>query len=179
MNTKERLIELFQQKYPRLLEYAVGITGTRERALDVVQTLAVRILELPDEKCIEFGDAYLYSALRNIAIDLYRREKPLRCIPPEDFERYLPANQWDDSLFEIKQLLDECLAGCSDEMRQAFIRHILFGERVADIAVEYRISAVMLRKRISRMKAMIPKELLMMIVFILAIYQIAGHTFAS
>ena len=44
MATKDELLTAFQENYEILVSYATAIAGNRENALDVVQTLAVKLL---------------------------------------------------------------------------------------------------------------------------------------
>ena len=81
MATKDELLTAFQENYEILVSYATAIAGNRENALDVVQTLAVKLLET-DGREVQTPLAFLYAMTRRVAIDMYRHEKhSLPCRP--------------------------------------------------------------------------------------------------
>jgi RNA polymerase sigma factor (sigma-70 family) len=76
---KKRIAELIANEWSRLVGYArAWIADTAERdAEDVVQDVIERMFERSDtaESIVDIS-AYLYRALRNRVIDLYRRRRP-------------------------------------------------------------------------------------------------------
>lgn len=87
MATKDELLTAFQENYEILVSYATAIAGNRENALDVVQTLAVKLLET-DGREVQTPLAFLYAMTRRVAIDMYRHEKHSLPLPPDWMHRY-------------------------------------------------------------------------------------------
>lgn len=66
----------FAEQRPALIDYAAGITGSRDAAEDVVQEAWLRLNRTATTGApgpIEQPLAYLYRTVRNVALDLVRR----------------------------------------------------------------------------------------------------------
>ena len=162
MNRKKRLIETYYDLYPLLLRTAVGKVRDLNSAYDVLQNLAVKILEIDDDADIKDCSAYLFRSARNAAYDYLRKEKKYLSTEPDK----LNGVESDDftatiSRSESKQWLDSYLASFSPEMREAFARYILDGEKIDSIATDMGIKSTTIRQRFRRMKQAIPNDILL------------------
>jgi RNA polymerase sigma factor (sigma-70 family) len=162
MNRKKRLIETYYDLYPLLLRTAVGKVRDLNSAYDVLQDLAVKIIELDDDFDIEDCSAYLFRSARNVAYDYLRKEKKY---VPAEMDKLSSAESNDfvnaSSRSESKQWLDSYLASFSPEMREAFARYILDGEKIDSIAADMGIKSATMRQRFRRMKQAIPNDILL------------------
>ena len=162
MNRKKRLIETYYDLYPLLLRTAVGKVRDLNSAYDVLQNLAVKILELDDNFDIEDCSAYLFRSARNVAYDYLRKEN--KYVPTEtDKFRSVESDDFatTTSRSESKQWLDSYLASFSPEMREAFARYILDGEKIDSIAADMGIKPATMRQRFRRMKQAVPHDILL------------------
>lgn len=151
MATKDELLTAFQENYEILVSYATAIAGNRENALDVVQTLAVKLLET-DGREVQTPLAFLYAMTRRVAIDMYRHEKHSLPLPPDWMHRYGATDDGRNyRLWELECSIQESLSQEPPRMREALIRHVLYGERVIDLSRELAINAATLRQRFHRM----------------------------
>ena len=177
METKDQLVAAYVRNYNALCRYAVALTGSRDGGLDIVQLLAVRILELDDDFVAQNTEALLFTLAKRIAIDVRRKEKRLVHTPPEEMDRY-PASAFDKEreAWELEQALEQSLQKYPEEMRRIYIRNKLHGEPIASLACEVGIRDVTLRKRVSRMTAALPRDILLLAILCAAINEIACHT---
>lgn len=95
---KQRIAELFQEEYPKLVHYMVARTGSWPEARDVAAQAFIQVLEMRTPDTINFLKAYVYRAARNLATDraragairtrinkIVRHEIPTTCPSPEPF----------------------------------------------------------------------------------------------
>lgn len=162
MNSKKRLIETYYDLYPLLLKTAVGKVRDLNRAYDVLQNLAVKIIELDDDSDIIDCNAYLYRSTRNVAYDYLRKEKKYLSTDPYKLNN-LESDDFTATMSrsEAKQWLDSYLTSFSPEMREAFARYILDGEKIDSIAADMGIKPATIRQRFRRMKQAIPNDILL------------------
>ena len=178
MATKDELLTAFQENYEILVSYATAIAGNRENALDVVQTLAVKLLET-DGREVQTPLAFLYAMTRRVAIDMYRHEKHSLPLPPDWMHRYGATDGGRDyRLWELECSIQESLSQEPPRMRESLIRHVLYGERVIDLSRELAINAATLRQRFHRMIKKLPKDLLVLLPLFPAACKVACHIFA-
>lgn len=68
----QRIAELFQSEYPKLVHYMVSRTGSWPEARDVAAQAFAQVLESRAPDTISFLKAYVYRAARNLATDRAR-----------------------------------------------------------------------------------------------------------
>lgn len=161
MNTKQRLIDVYNENYQVLLRIAVSKVRSLDAAYDVLQNLAVKIIELDGDVEIQEYQAYLSRAVRHAACDHIRKEA--RYVPtdaehldnnPDEFERLAGE-------FESKESLNKYLRSLSPQMKEAWARHFYDGETIAQIATDMNINPATLRQQFHRVRARIPKDILL------------------
>lgn len=74
MNDKPVTTEVYQTHRRALLKYAYGITGSQSHAEDVVQEAWLRLSEARARKEVQEPLRYLYRIVRNLSVDLLRRD---------------------------------------------------------------------------------------------------------
>jgi RNA polymerase sigma factor (sigma-70 family) len=104
------------QRHERpLLRYVVQITGDLEKARDVVQEAFIRLCEQEDWRALEANvKAWLYRVCRNRALDLKKKDRPMRNVADSAFDDHpsddpSPAKvlELDQSKVLLGQLLGE------------------------------------------------------------------------
>lgn len=177
MYTKEELVESYMVHYDDLCKYATALTGSRDKGFDIIQMLAVRILELDNDIVIRDMESLLFTVAKRIMIDVYRKEKRIIPMTPDEMEQpYLIDFEQNLQQQELERAINESLKMYPPNMRNIFIRNKLHGESIASISEETGINSALLRKRISRMIGKIPKDILLFTIFISAINEIVRHT---
>ena len=123
--------------------------------------------------------AFLYAMTRRVAIDMYRHEKHSLPLPPDWMHRYGATDDGRNyRLWELECSIQESLSQEPPRMREALIRHVLYGERVIDLSRELAINAATLRQRFHRMIKKLPKDLLVLLPLFPAACKVACHIFA-
>jgi RNA polymerase sigma factor (sigma-70 family) len=117
---REHLIDFWKAERGRLVRYVRGlIDDTADRdSEDVVQDVLESILrQLDVNRPIEDLSAYVYRALRNRVIDLFRKKKDMTSID---------AALDDDAELSLSSLLSDTSASAFDELYGTEIRHRIF-----------------------------------------------------
>lgn len=172
MNKKQKIIEAYWDEYENLQRIAVGILRDPDKALDVMQDLALMILEG------RYADtnpgsikAYLRTSTRHGCIDYLRKEK--YNLYTDDVQaladRLEPIEDAEYKRIEIKGWLSSYLKSFSPELREAFAMHIIDGYTIEDVARQMGISSATLRQRFKRMRASLPVNVQLFIMLFLLI----------
>ena len=110
-----------------LIRYTQRITGDLEVARDVVQDAFFRLLEQPDWQALRPAvKAWLYRVCRNRALDLKRKDRPMRSASPEELEarsEQAPGDRPTDPASAVEtrqsgQLLRELVSTLPDKQRE-------------------------------------------------------------
>lgn len=121
--------ELLQRGY----RYALSLTHDKARAEDILQDACVAILRLGGS----WQRGYLFRAIRNRFIDLYRRELVAPMEGVEDFGQ-IPENvegvMGSESIVINVDVLDKALARLRVEEREALFLAAVEGYTAAEIA---------------------------------------------
>lgn len=102
--------QLYRLFYTPLFNFALSIIRSRQQAEEIVSDVFIKIWQsrksLPE---INSPGVYLYTSVRNRAIDYRNRERrqPIVNFSPED---------WEDTLIELKDPADYCIS--SDLMKK-------------------------------------------------------------
>ena len=162
VNDKQRLIKTYSETYNSLLQVAISIVCSREAAYDVLQNLAVKILEIDSKTEIRYPKAYLRRAVRHAAVDYVRTESRYVLTDPNYIEQTADTVAASVDRFEADDLLRKHLQGLSPEVREAFLRYCFDGEPIEQIAKEMHLNAATLRQQLRRIRRRIPKETLLL-----------------
>ena len=155
---REKIIEAYIENLNPLRAYAYSVVHNADDADDVVQEVAVRIIQATDAGMeIQHPKAFLFRCTRNLAIDLMRKR---RDIPQDDevMERTASTRTdiWDA---DFKLSLEQYIGTWEPEMKEAFIRHYFEFEPLNSIAEDLGIKPATLRARFHRMRNKIPKSI--------------------
>ena len=115
--TRQHLIDFWTVERDRLVRYVRGLIGDAadRDGEDVVQDVLEGILrQLDVNRSIEDLEAYVYRALRNRVIDLFRKRRDMTSIDaPLD----------DDAELSLSSLLSDTSASAFDEMYSTEVRY--------------------------------------------------------
>jgi RNA polymerase sigma factor (sigma-70 family) len=144
----------------RLLRYLQCKGRSREDAEDLIQQAMLRLHVYAHSDAIEDEEAFLRRAVHNLAVDQYRRDRPLlrRVVPIEEADRLSPLiapGPTPDVTVENRQRLD-CLIALVDAVsrrtREIYFAH-LAGYTYAEIANDMDIAAITVKRHIARAQA--------------------------
>lgn len=121
------LTALFEQYSGRVVAAAFRVTGSRQDAEDVLQTVFLRLARRWQEiELTETVGSYLYRAAINASLDLLRARKRSRAIAVDDLPVELPDSsdvsaerRLEDTRF--RQALREALLTLSERSAQIFV----------------------------------------------------------
>ena len=131
----EELEQIFRQHHQLIFRTAYRVTGSREDAEDVLQTIFLRLLrrEFPPNLTSN-PRAYLYRAAVNLSLDAVRARKRLEVAA--DAERFKDRAQQGDSEREeeIHQRLLEAIAELNPRAAEILILRYVHNYSDSDIA---------------------------------------------
>ncbi len=85
--------EIYTDLKAPIMTVIIRIVGDREKAEDIFQDTFVKIYKNPPAASLEKPKAYIYKIAVNLAMDGFRKEKPVESL--EDFEEILPDKETD------------------------------------------------------------------------------------
>lgn len=164
---KQRLIKAYYDNYPSLLEIAVSVVGSPDAAYDVLQNLAVRILEMNERTKITHHAAYLRKCVYHAAVNYVRREHRLLLVEtvwaahsgPDPFEQEVER-------FETRESLERYLKKLPPKVREAWFRHYYDGVTIAEAARELQLDPAALRQQFRRVRMRIPRDLFLTVLLL-------------
>jgi RNA polymerase sigma-70 factor, ECF subfamily len=136
----------------RLYRAALGLTGSRADAEDLVQDVCVRVLAKP--RLVSGGDdlGYLLRVLRNTFVSNHRSasRRPAVVTAPEDFERFEGGNGSDpERAFEARQLYAR-IAELPDHQRDVLVAVDLLGLSYKEAAASLDVPSGTIMSRLYR-----------------------------
>ena len=155
---REKIIEAYIENLNPLRAYAYSVVHNADDADDVVQEVAVRIIQATDAGTeIRHAKAFLYRCTRNLAIDLVRKRRDI----PQDDEimAQTASTRTDIQDADFKLSLEQYIGTWEPEMKEAFIRHYFEFEPLNSIAEDLGMKPATLRARFHRMRNKIPKSI--------------------
>lgn len=117
---RQHLVDFWTAQRGRLVRYVRGLIGDAadRDGEDVVQDVLESILrQLDVDRPIEDLEAYVYQALRNRVIDLFRKKRDMTSID---------AALDDDDRLSLLSLLSDTSASAFDEMYNMEVRYRIF-----------------------------------------------------
>jgi RNA polymerase sigma-70 factor (ECF subfamily) len=157
---------LFRRESARLLAALTRAFGVENLALaeDVVQETLANAFELWSYRGVpEHYSAFLMTAAKNRALDVFRRERTARKFAPE--LRYLVESEWTlrpavEELFlpralrddELRMMFSCCHPRLNEDAQVALVLNMLCGFGVAEIAAAFLVTPAAIEKRVSRGK---------------------------
>lgn len=149
--------------FDRLLRYLMRKGRSRENAEDLIQEAMLRLHTYTGED-VQNKEAFLRCAVRNLAIDQYRRDRSRLVgeIPIEDIDRQSPLiapGPTPDQILDDQQRLDGLIArldAVSPRTREIYLAHQL-GYSYAEIAAHMNIAEITIKRHIARARVVLMK----------------------
>ena len=154
MHTREELIDIYAKNYEELAKRALMIVNNREQAEDLMQELALKIMEHPEQFAkAKTVVAYYKTCLANAAKTRFKRESRVSPTEPEALAEYFGWYE-DKQLehFEWMMDLENFLASYPKQVREAFKMHYLDGHPVEEIAGILGVNRNALNQQFFRMR---------------------------
>jgi RNA polymerase sigma-70 factor (ECF subfamily) len=155
----EELDRIFREHHQLVYRTAYGVTGSREDAQDVLQTIFLRLLRRefpPDLK--SNPKAYLYRAAVNLSLNLIRERKRRAASEPEHLESSAEVSD-PESTEELHKRLYEAIAELEPEAAHILVLRYVHNYRIAAIAKLLGKSQSLVAVRLFRTRARL-KELI-------------------
>ena len=153
-NTNEELAfrRLFDRYYMSLCIYSVQLTDTFDLSEDLVQNVLLRFWEKRIFKEISTSlRSYLYTAVRNEALQYLRREQLLSTEQLTGVEVDIPEDEYNETeLMELKARLKSALDKLPAQEYQAVKSVILENRKYKEAAEHLGISVNTLKTHLSR-----------------------------
>jgi RNA polymerase sigma-70 factor (ECF subfamily) len=156
----EGLDRIFREHHFLVYRTAYCVTGSREDAQDIAQTIFLRLLrrEIPPD-LTRNPKAYLYRAAVNLSLNTIRsRRRHVQVNDAEGFEK-VAASSESDTAEELHRRLYESIAELDPEASQILILRYVHGYSIADIAKllgkSYSLITVRLFRSRTRLKQLI------------------------
>ena len=145
--------ELYEQRYPELLRYALRSCKNPAEAEDLTQEVFVKALQNTDvleELSPEQRRAWLYRAMKNLMCDRFRRVK----LENDYLETRMEEEAAPDpGIQEAENRL--LLAALSPEDRALFHLRYEEGYKASELAELFGVPAGTIRARLSRMRSVL------------------------
>jgi RNA polymerase sigma-70 factor (ECF subfamily) len=154
----EELEQLFREHYQLVYRTAYGVTGNREDAQDVLQTLFLRLLRQkcpPDLK--KNPKAYLYRAAVNLSLNIIRQRKRCSMIDAEENMDDIAQASDLSSAEQIHRRLYEAVAEFDSETAEILILRYVHNYDVGEIARMLGKSRTAIAVRLFRSRARLKK----------------------
>jgi RNA polymerase sigma-70 factor (ECF subfamily) len=149
----EELEQLFREHYQLVYRTAFGVTGNREDAQDVLQTLFLRLIRQSPADIKRNPKAYLYRAAVNLSLNTIRQRKrrPMSDTTERLMEIAQPAVT--SSAEAIHQRLYEAVAEFDSETAEILVLRYVHNYDVAEIAKMLGKSRSVIAVRLFRSRA--------------------------
>lgn len=160
MPCKKMLIQVFCENYQKLVWQAIGMVGNKEDALDVLQDVALAILNIDDDQEISAPITYLRMSIKNTALNYHRRGKWSVPTDPEILTEKQAASDvgTTQDYVELKDSLEELLGSFQPPLRTAFIMRYVESYTLEEIAQDLNIRPNTLAQSFKRMRTKITKS---------------------
>ncbi len=161
MHTLEELIDVYSENYDELARTAIMIVKHREHAEDLMQELALKIMENPEQFAkAKTVVAYYKTCLANAARTRFKREKRVTLAEPEMLAEYY--GWYHDMRLEHSEWmtdLENFLSTYPKHIRTAFKMRYLYGYQVDEIAAVLGVNRNALNQQFFRMRKKLAAQL--------------------
>jgi RNA polymerase sigma-70 factor (ECF subfamily) len=154
----EELDQLFREHYQLVYRTAYGVTGNREDAQDVLQTLFLRLLR--KNRPTDFREnprAYLYRAAVNLSLNAIRQRKRHVLVDTSERLEEIPQANAPGSAERLHQRLYEAVAEFDSETAEILILRYVHNYDIAEIAKMLGKSRSVIAVRLFRSRARLKK----------------------
>jgi RNA polymerase sigma-70 factor (ECF subfamily) len=152
---------LFRDHRELILRTAYGVTGSRDDAQDVLQTVFLRLIrrELPPDLA-KNPRAYFYRAAVNVSLSLLRQRKRRPLAPLSEHPDFAAVPLEPDVLEERHRLLYESLAELDTNSAEVVILRHVHGLNISEIAALLSKSRSLIAVRLFRARKRLKKMVL-------------------
>ncbi len=121
---RERFMQMYEQRREALVDFAAAVVARRDVAEDLVQELFTRLWERSADLS-NVNEGYLFTSVRNAAIDYLRRtEQEERCMNELDRTEE-DTSEWEEQLDEeVMNLLFQEIDRLPERCREIFLLHL-------------------------------------------------------
>jgi len=163
------LKEIFEKEYTRLVNYTRRLFDDTSdmNAEDIVQEVALNMFSRVDfDSEVENGIGYVFRAIRNKVIDLYRKRKIVISIDKDEENSEMAELESGEisvesnlELEEEIELLNNAIESLSDDHREIIVATEIEGRTFAEISAETGIPVGTLLSRKHRAMANLQKNI--------------------
>ena len=166
--TKNSIYKIYEKHYNELLRIAVGIMGNMTDAEDVMQDLALAIIEKADKFAAANNvKAFLSTAVRNLSKDKYRKNKRENSIALDLLpEGSISVTEKGLLSLEEHDILKKLLSKYSQDDQEAFLKYFIDGYSIRELALNLGVKEKTLSQKLLRMRKKIAKEYLLFMIFL-------------
>lgn len=147
------IIDVYFEEYDHLLLTAISIVRKREFALDILQDVALNLIEKQDQLVILSNPrAFLHKCVRNAAIDAVRKYKQTSSVCCGYLEEVAKRTDTGHDI-ELNLWLKSHLKEYPPQLQTAFCMHFLYGYSVKELAHVFHMKPNTLTQKFKRIKA--------------------------
>ena len=147
------LAALYEVHRSALLRYLTGLTGSREDAQEVYHEACGKLLAREQPAVLNLPERYLWRTAQNLAKDRRRRQAMRRRLDPIALFTAVQHSPSTISCLEARErltLLVRAINKLSPQCRLAFMRRVVDGLSLEEVAKEMRVSNRMVKYHVSR-----------------------------
>lgn len=165
MISPSETLVIFEKLSKELIIYAMTFTNNKFFAEEAVQDVIANILENKPE----FSDKahcvnYLYKSVKNMAINAIKREQRTITVVPEQFYDIEDENKND---FQTLEWLRKALRQYPEKIAEAYIRKVVYLERMSELAAELDMKSNTLTSYFKRIDHKVKEYYSMFVDFVL------------
>jgi RNA polymerase sigma-70 factor (ECF subfamily) len=149
------LARVFADHHALVFRTAYRITGNAADAEDVLQTVFLRLLKMPDSVAVRDQESYLRRAAINASLDLIRCRKQDRAVALVD----IPSAASDHDAGELKAALRQALGRLSPKSAEVFALRFFEGFSNQQIARMLGVSRVLVAVMVHRARQQLQRAL--------------------
>jgi RNA polymerase sigma-70 factor (ECF subfamily) len=154
----EELDQLFREHYQLVYRTAYGVTGSREDAQDVLQTLFLKLLRQKDQTGLKQNpQAYLYRAAVNLSLNVIRQRKRHIMVDATEGLDEIAHSPSPPSADQLHRHLYEAVAEFDSETAELLILRYVHNYDVSEIAKMLGKSRTVIAVRLFRSRARLKK----------------------
>jgi RNA polymerase sigma factor (sigma-70 family) len=151
--------EIFEQEYENFVRYLKGRFNRLSEydAEDIIQLTVLKILRKGDDALsIRNMTSYMYSSLRNSAID-YMKKSKYEVLTEDDYDSTVMGAEEEVLKEELKMILKEAIDSLDEKSKYIFIQTEIMGRSYKELCDETGIKLGTLLSRKSRATVKIKK----------------------
>jgi RNA polymerase sigma-70 factor (ECF subfamily) len=154
----EELDQLFREHYQMVYRTAYGVTGNREDAQDVLQTIFLRLLKQKSPADLKKSPkAYLYRAAVNLSLNTIRQKQHRVVMDVAEHLDQAPDSRVPTTAERIHKRLYEAVSEFDSETAEILILRYIHNYDVAEIAKMLGKSRTLIAVRLFRSRARLKK----------------------